>query len=148
MSKRLWDNLLSLFVVGAALCVGIFSSRALARWHDGLRRPPLLVTPERIDFGSVLEDPSVQKTVLVTNKGHSTLHLNPAFASCGCTTANSPATIAPGQSAPITITFNTQGSKGHVKQIVWLNAKGFPETASVTLEGMVRHVSKTTGKEN
>lgn len=65
------------------------------------------------DFGEMKQGDKMDHTFTLTNNGKSELVIRNVRSSCGCT-AVAPAkkVIAPGESAPVKVTFNSQGKRG------------------------------------
>ncbi|MFW6370374.1 MAG: DUF1573 domain-containing protein [Bacteroidota bacterium] len=65
------------------------------------------------DFGEMKQGDKKDHTFSLTNKGKSELIIRNVRSSCGCTAvAPSKKVIAPGESAPIKVTFDTRGKRG------------------------------------
>ena len=80
--------------------------------------PPVIVTPERVDFGRVAEGIVVEKTVRLRNTGKTPLAVGQVHSSCGCTTTQAPLILAPGTDAPLTVRFNSRDRVGDIHQSV------------------------------
>ena len=90
------------------------------------------------DFGTVNEGELVSHTYSFTNTGNETLVLSDAKGSCGCTVPKWPREpIAPGQSAEITVEFNSKNKKGKRNQKVTLTANTNPPQTFIYLTGEV-----------
>jgi hypothetical protein len=65
------------------------------------------------DFGNMKQGEKKDHTFMLTNDGKSELIIRNVRSSCGCTAvAPSKKVIAPGESAPIKVTFDTRGKRG------------------------------------
>ena len=68
------------------------------------------------DFGDINEGDVVETEFIVKNIGDADLVIANAEGSCGCTVPEPPKEpIAPGQSAPIKVSFNSSGKTGQCK---------------------------------
>ena len=81
------------------------------------------------DFGTINEGDIVETEFMVTNDGEVDLIISDAKGSCGCTVPQPPKEpIKPGASAPIKVSFNSQGKPGAQKKMVTLTtntSKGY-----------------------
>jgi hypothetical protein len=83
--------------------------------------PKVKLDKEVHDFGTINEGDMVETEFLVTNDGEVNLIISDAKGSCGCTVPKPPKEpIKPGASAPIKVTFNSQGKPGEQKKTVTL----------------------------
>lgn len=102
-------------------------------------------TETTFDFGTVDEGEVVSHTYSFTNSGSETLVLSNAKGSCGCTVPNWPREpIAPGQTAEMTVTFNSKGKKGTRDQKVTITANTNPPQSFIHLVGVVNPVAGAT----
>lgn len=73
------------------------------------------------DFGTISEGDKVETEFIVTNDGEADLVIAEAKGSCGCTVPQPPKDpIKPGDSAPIKVSFNSQGKPGAQEKTVTL----------------------------
>ena len=73
------------------------------------------------DFGTINEGDKVETEFIVTNDGEADLVIAEAKGSCGCTVPQPPKDpIKPGDSAPIKVSFNSQGKPGAQEKTVTL----------------------------
>ncbi|MCH2084065.1 MAG: DUF1573 domain-containing protein [Saprospiraceae bacterium] len=90
------------------------------------------------DFGTITEGEKVAHTYSFTNTGNEPLILSNAKGSCGCTVPKWPREpIAPGQSAEITVEFNSKNKKGKRNQKVTVTANTNPPQTFIYLTGDV-----------
>lgn len=83
--------------------------------------PKLELDKVEHDFGNINEGDVVETEFIVKNIGESDLVISDATASCGCTVPNYPKEpIAPGESAPIKVSFNSAGKTGQQNKTVTL----------------------------
>lgn len=86
------------------------------------------------DFGTITEGTVATTEFVVTNSGENDLIITNATATCGCTVPEWPkAPIAPGQSAPIKVSFDSNGKPGQQSKTVTLttNTEKGTETFSI-----------------
>ncbi len=82
-----------------------------------------VVENKTFDLGELLRGTIAEKKVLIKNTGNEVLQLDNIEASCGCTgTAPSQRTIPPGQSAVISISFNSRNFTGKVHKTVTVHS--------------------------
>jgi len=90
------------------------------------------------DFGKINRGDKVKYNFKFTNTGKSPLIITSAVASCGCTTPDWPKTpVTPGQSAQITVVFNSTGKVGLQDKMVTITANTNPAQTVVHLVGEV-----------
>ncbi len=102
----------------------------------------LRFTETSYDFGEINEGEIVEHVFTFTNTGDEPLMLSDAKGSCGCTVPKWPReAIAPGETASITVQFNSKNKKGKRNQRVTLTANTNPPQTFIYLMGEV--ISKT-----
>jgi len=81
---------------------------------EQLANAPVAVFPEKDhDFGNMKQGEKKDYTFTLTNDGKSDLIIRNVRSSCGCTAvAPSKNVIAPGETAPIKVTFDSRGKRG------------------------------------
>jgi len=90
------------------------------------------------DFGKISRGDKVKHDFKFTNTGKSPLIISGAVASCGCTTPNWPKTpVAPGESALISVQFNSTGKIGLQDKMITITANTNPAQTVVHLVGEV-----------
>jgi hypothetical protein len=97
------------------------------------------------DFGDIKQGEVVEHVFEFTNSGDSTLLLQKAYSSCGCTIPTYPKEgIAPGQSGKITVKFNSEGKMGLNNKIITIlsNAKNMGEEIPQRLSIKVNVIPK------
>ena len=83
--------------------------------------PIVKLDKEVHDFGTINEGDKVETEFVVTNAGEVDLIISDAKGSCGCTVPEPPKEpIKPGASAPIKVTFDSNGKPGEQKKTVTL----------------------------
>lgn len=83
--------------------------------------PIVKLDKEVHDFGTINEGDKVETEFIVTNGGEVDLIISDAKGSCGCTVPEPPKEpIKPGASAPIKVTFDSNGKPGEQKKTVTL----------------------------
>jgi hypothetical protein len=101
------------FVIGAILLVLV-----LAGCGGGGAAPQVAVSPSSYDFGRVGPEP-VTTVLDIRNEGDGPLQIESVTTSCGCTTAQvGRQTVAPGEVADLTVTFDPQAHAGVVGRFV------------------------------
>ena len=71
------------------------------------------------NFGDVFESDRKEHAFQIMNSGNEPLVLANVLTSCGCTATQWPKIpVAPGQSATISVLFNSTGKKGNQKKII------------------------------
>lgn len=89
------------------------------------------------NFGTINEGDVVETEFIVKNIGESDLIIANAKGSCGCTVPNPPKEpIAPGDSAPIKVSFDSNGKPGNQSKTVTLttNTENGRETFTIRAE--------------
>ena len=89
------------------------------------------------NFGTINEGDVVETEFIVKNIGESDLIIADAKGSCGCTVPNPPKEpIAPGDSAPIKVSFDSNGKPGNQSKTVTLttNTENGRETFTIRAE--------------
>lgn len=93
------------------------------------------------DFGNVSAGAPVTLEYVMTNNSSGAVAILSARASCGCTEPRYPRRpVAPGDSATISVSFNTNGQRGEIDKEVTLrlkNAAGKSEKVQLVLRGVV-----------
>jgi len=90
------------------------------------------------DFGTITEGEKVSHTYLFTNTGSEPLILSNAKGSCGCTVPQWPREpIAPGETAEVTVEFNSANKRGKKNQKVTITANTTPPQTFIYLKGEV-----------
>ncbi|WP_020536579.1 DUF1573 domain-containing protein [Lewinella cohaerens] len=90
------------------------------------------------DFGTITEGEVVAHTYTFTNTGDEPLVLSNAKGSCGCTIPAWPQEpIAPGETASMTVEFNSKGKTGQRNQKVTITANTNPVQTFIYLTGRI-----------
>jgi len=96
------------------------------------------------DFGVIKEGEVVETEFIVTNIGDADLIIADAKGSCGCTVPQPPKEpIAPGQSAPIKVSFDSNGKPGQQSKTVTLTTNTETGNETFTIKA---NVSPKDGK--
>lgn len=99
------------------------------------------------DFGKVKEGTEVTHVFTFTNTGQETLKIIGARGSCGCTVPRWPQyPIQPGETASLTVVFNTKNKFGMRNQKVTLYANTEPRESFVYVKGEIE--KRPEGQEN
>ncbi len=100
--------------------------------------------PKTHDFGAMTQGEKKDHTFTVTNDGKTDLLIRRVRSSCGCTAvAPSKKVIAPGETAPIKITFDSRGKRGRQSKSITVITND-PKTPTTTLR-ISSNVSTTQG---
>ncbi|MEL6142903.1 MAG: DUF1573 domain-containing protein, partial [Bacteroidota bacterium] len=90
------------------------------------------------DFGTIEEGTIVTRVFTFTNTGDEPLIIIDAKGSCGCTVPARPTyPIAPGETASITVQFNSKNKRGPRNQRVTITANTSPPQTFLSLTGTV-----------
>lgn len=97
-----------------------------------------------IDFGLIEEGEVVQQVFTFTNTGDQPLVLSNAKGSCGCTVPQWPRHgIAVGETASITVEFNSKNKRGRRNQKVTITANTTPSQSFIYLTGEIETSNET-----
>lgn len=105
----------------------------------GMEKTSMHVSDSLHNFGTIKDGDIVQHQYQVFNTGEQPLFIANVQTSCGCTAPSfSKDPILPGQSAMVTLEFNSKGKEGNVrkKALIVANAKNSPYP--ITFEAQVR----------
>lgn len=91
----------------ALLALVAFACPASAQEAPPAKAPKLVIKDKNLDFGEVIHGQKTSLTVAVQNQGQAPLEIKDVKPSCGCTVADFPKQIAPGQSGTITLEFDS-----------------------------------------
>jgi len=92
-----------------------------SKWSaDQMANAPIIEFSETVyDFGDIKKGEKVSHTFKVKNTGKSVLNLRKVSSSCGCTATQPDKTvIASGETASITVTFDSRGRSGRQNQTI------------------------------
>ncbi len=123
---------------------GIFCLRtllplvALLLTLNGVAQPKLEVADAKQNFGFVKKGDIVKVIYDITNKGNQPLIINDAEVSCSCTSVDFPTQpIPPGQSARITVSFDTKTVYNRQDRVVYVNSNDPRGPAKLRYKGVV-----------
>ncbi len=89
--------------------------------------------PKTFDFGEMKQGDKKEHTFTLTNKGKSDLLIRRVRSSCGCTAvAPSKKVIAPGETAPVKVTFDSRGKRGRQSKSITVITND-PKNSTTTL---------------
>ena len=95
--------------------------------------PEASFEPTTFDFGDMKQGDKKSHTFMLTNNGKSDLVIRRVRSSCGCTAvAPSKSTIAPGETAPIEVTFDSRGKRGRQSKSITVITND-PKNSTATL---------------
>lgn len=101
------------------------------------RRPPIMIDPPTLNFGTVAPGELVTGSVQIRNVGTIPLTIEASRASCSCTAVDMSGTvIQPGQSAPMEATF-TKSTLGDKTAAVRLKFAGYDDVVEVQVKATV-----------
>lgn len=97
------------------------------------KAPVAVFSSKSHDFGDMKQGEKKDHTFTLTNNGKTDLHIRRVRSSCGCT-AVAPAkkVIAPGESAPVKVTFDSRGKRGRQSKSITVITND-PKTPTTTL---------------
>lgn len=91
--------------------------------------PLIRTNPRSFDFGYLPENVMAYKTFWLSNAGDDTLRISLVKPSCGCTTAPlDQKVIAPGDSVPLQVGFNSRHFNGVVNKVVHIHSNDASNT--------------------
>jgi len=115
----------------------------------GKAPPQVVISPTEFDFGDIGPQ-AVTTTFVVSNLGGRLLKVESLTTSCGCTTAEiSAQTIAPGDSATLTVNFDPQvhaGATGQFLRYIFLNTND-PENPELQVQIVANVVANPASQE-
>ena len=128
---RLWLRF-AVFAPAIALLTACGESRVAARAHPD--HATFIADPAVVDFGVIGSLAPVQTTVRLLNPGKQPLTIEKSLGSCTCTVGRiSTETIAPGQTAELTVAFDPRGRLGPQQSKVNIFEKGKPHPKSIEI---------------
>lgn len=93
-------------------------------------KPMLVCDAPGLDFGIARETQTVSRTFLLRNTGDAPVTIERVHHTCGCTTsAATRPSVPPGESEPLTVTFDLKGRRGVQRRAVyvfWNSPDGLP----------------------
>lgn len=123
--------LASLFI----LCVGFGVVAQSTEDEEVLQGPKITFTESAHDFGEIFQGDRVTYTFTYENTGNEALVLSDCKTTCGCTATNwDREPLAPGETAEITVNFNSRGKMGMQNKVVTImsNATNNVEKIRIT----------------
>ena len=100
--------------------------------------PVMTFTEEVYEFGTIQSGEKVSHVFKFTNTGTAPLVIKGAKSSCGCTVPRFPKdAVLPGQSAEISVVFNSKGKSGQQNKPIRITANTDPEITTLYIKGMV-----------
>ncbi len=127
-------------LAAGAVCIGVLAAHADAEitWIDGTEH----------DFGAFAESSEPTKCVFrYVNTGNEDLVITGARASCGCTTPRYDARpLAPGDTAMITVAYDSQGRPGRFSKAVFVNTNTEPKRSVLVVKGVVVGAPQTVAR--
>ncbi len=111
-----------------------------AKERDRKMSEPPVIEFDKVeyDFGTAKAGEKVKGTFKLTNKGTSKLIIFNAKGSCGCTVPEWPKEpIAPGATAEVKFTFNTQGRRGKQTKTITLKTNTKEGSERLKIKGTI-----------
>ena len=100
--------------------------------------PVMTFTEQVYEFGTITSGEKVEHVFKFTNTGTTPLVIKGAKSSCGCTVPRFPKdAVLPGQSAEISVVFNSKGKSGQQNKPIRITANTDPEITTLYIKGMV-----------
>lgn len=101
--------------------------------------PIMTFTTDEHDFGYIRQGEKVETVFRFKNTGQSSLIISKAVGSCGCTVPEYPKeAIAPGKSAKIIVSFNSEGKSGKQIKTVTLTTNTFEGNEILTIKSIIQ----------
>ncbi len=105
---------------------------------DSEAQSAIVFSETTFNFGTITEGEIVAHTYNFTNTGKQDLIIIQAKGTCGCTIPSWPREpIAPGESAAITVEFNSKGKRGNRNQKITITANTTPPETFIYLAGEI-----------
>ena len=126
MNRMFYTTCLSLVLSAVSLSA---VAQSELQWQDGRVH----------DFGAIAEDDGpVSHRFVVRNAGHEPFTILGSSATCGCTTASHTAgTVAPGDTASVSVEFNPHGRRGRFHQRVAVTTSSASKINYLFVKGSV-----------
>ncbi len=100
--------------------------------------PVMTFTEEVYNFGTIQSGEKVEHVFKFTNTGTAPLVIEGAKSTCGCTVPRFPKeAVLPGQSAEISVVFNSKGKSGRQRKPINITANTIPALTTVYIDGKV-----------
>lgn len=91
------------------------------------------------DFGQIEQGEIVETTVKIKNVGDNNLYIVDAHGSCGCTVPEvTKEAIKPGESAPISVKFDSNGKTGEVTKTVMITCNTEKAVESFKIKASIK----------
>lgn len=91
------------------------------------------------DFGEIQQGEIVETTFLIKNIGENDLFIVDAHGSCGCTVPEvTKEAIAPGESAPVSVKFDSNGKSGEVTKTVMITCNTAKVVENVKIKASIK----------
>lgn len=84
------------------------------------------------NFGEIAQGEKISHVFKFTNTGKSSLVINDAKSTCGCTIPTyTKEPIAPGETGELLVKFDSKGKKGNINKQVTVQANTYPNTSTI-----------------
>ena len=91
------------------------------------------------DFGEIMQGEIVSTTFTIKNIGENDLYVVEAHGSCGCTVPEvTKEAIAPGESAPIQVKFDSNGKSGEVTKSVMITCNTAKIVETINIKASIK----------
>ena len=91
------------------------------------------------DFGEIEQGEIVETTFLIKNVGDKNLYIVDAHGSCGCTVPEvTKEAIEPGESAPISVKFDSNGKSGEVTKTVMITCNTEKVVENIKIKASIK----------
>ncbi|OGS73758.1 MAG: hypothetical protein A3G95_07420 [Flavobacteria bacterium RIFCSPLOWO2_12_FULL_31_7] len=91
------------------------------------------------DFGEIEQGEIVETTFLIKNVGDKNLYIVDAHGSCGCTVPEvTKEAIKPGESAPISVKFDSNGKSGEVTKTVMITCNTAKVVENIKIKASIK----------
>lgn len=91
------------------------------------------------DFGEIEQGEIVETTFLIKNVGDKNLYIVDAHGSCGCTVPEvTKEAIEPGESAPISVKFDSNGKSGEVTKTVMITCNTAKVVENIKIKASIK----------
>ncbi|MEQ8473194.1 MAG: DUF1573 domain-containing protein [Marinoscillum sp.] len=136
--------LASLFI----LCIGFGVVAQSSDTEETQSGPKITFSESTHAFGDIYQGDRVTHTFSYENSGNEALIISDVRTSCGCTATNwSREPLAPGESADITVNFNSRGKMGMQNKIVTIMSNAVNSTERIKITANILPPKKTEAED-
>ena len=129
------ENMRSLFAAAISLVVfGVYAQEAPV-FEKPENGPKITFKESSFDFGDITQGDVVEHVFEFENTGNEPLILANVMTTCGCTAPSWPREpIAPGESASITVKFNSRGKIGVQNKVITIVSNAINQRERIRIE--------------